>query len=30
MGGRGPAQNPATMREKIAAKYGINLDDQDS
>ena len=24
------AQNPATMREKIAAKYGINLDDQDS
>jgi hypothetical protein len=23
------AQNPATMREKIAAKYGINLDGQD-
>lgn len=24
------AQNPATVREKIAVKYGINLDDQDS
>jgi hypothetical protein len=23
------AQNPATMREKIAAKYGINLDEQE-
>lgn len=23
------AQNPATMREKIAAKHGINLDGQD-